>query len=62
MELLVLKGPSQKHQKIRNVDIAWGDTAKSAEIHVASTFTSVQALKSTLFTMALAGSYRVTRN
>lgn len=61
LEQITLAGPQMKHQKLGNMDISWGQTEQHAELSVSNVFTYLMGLKSVLYTMAVAGSFKVTR-
>lgn len=61
LEAVVLQGSSVKHQKLGALDIAFGDSVKQAEATVGNIFTYVLGLKAVMYTMAMAGSYKVQR-
>ena len=62
LEAVVLQGSTVKHQKLGALDIAFGDSVKQAEAPVGNIFTYVLGLKAVMYTMAMAGSFRVQRN
>jgi len=61
LEAVVLQGSSVKHQKLGVLDIAFGDSVKQAEAPVGNAFSYVLGLKAVLYTMSMAGSFKVQR-
>ena len=62
MEQVVLHGPQQKHQRVGGIDFTYGDSEKMAELNVTNIFTYLMGLKAVLYTMGMAGAYKIERD
>jgi len=62
LEAVVLQGSSVKHQKLGALDIAFGESTRQAEAPVGNIFSYILGLKAVLYTMGMAGTFKVQRS
>eukprot|EP00973_Karenia_brevis_P084161 11679134-Karenia_brevis.AAC.1 len=56
-----IRGPSQKLQRVGDLSITFGESERAAEMAVGNTYSYIMGLTAVVYTMALAGSFTVTR-
>eukprot|EP00973_Karenia_brevis_P005712 779113-Karenia_brevis.AAC.1 len=56
-----IRGPSQKLQRVGDLSIAFGESERAAEMTVSNTYSYIMGLTAVVYTMALSGSFTVTR-
>jgi len=62
LEGVVSQGVGVKHQRMGNIQMSFGEDTKQAEAPVGNVFSYVLGLKAVLYTMAMAGTFKVTRD